>query len=802
MTIDRQIQRERDMLEAGQARYKKSWDRAKAHDTLGDHPAVQKDVRHYLNDLTDAIEAWKEDCASGKAGRRHTAYGLVKDVPSPVLAYLTARYVIASLIKREAETSCAITLAKAVEDEAFFQAFESQNPGATKWIDGEIKKRKITKRHQKRNYHRRLAKQKEVLFRSWTKAEYVHVGTRLIETLATARPDLFYLANKKNGKTTVRVMRASPELEDAIFRSGNSLDIAKPLYGPMVCEPKPWGPEEQGGYHFLKRTLVKEANGIPKAAQREREDLLANAQMAEVYRAVNALNSTAFAINPKVLEVLTVIWELDNGAAGLPEREDLPVPHFPPAAKDDPWLKKGWALEARAIHEHNEESRSKRIDLATCIDVATSLVHEETLYFPHQLDFRGRMYPLPTSLNPQGPDYSRALLQFAEGKHVDDAGLRWLQIHGANMFGFDKGTLDERVQWVKDNFEEIDKCAENPLLEHWWHEADKPFQFLAFCFDFKGVLEGKPSYIRVAMDGSCNGLQHLSAMLRDPVGAKAVNLAANDAQADIYAEVAKVVTQKLRDEQQPQERHWAGTFLAIGVDRKITKRSVMVMPYGGKFKSTMSYVEESLKEKLKGENPFGDDWNKAVWYLAALVHNGTREVIKGGALVMDWLQDVARLAAKEGVHLNWATPTGFVAKQAYFNTKTQEIETKLDGKTRRFVKISEATDKIDKSRSTNGISPNFVHSMDAAAMTYTINMAAEEGISTLHFIHDDYGTHAADTEKLAALLRQSFVAIYRDDILGKFFAEAQKQVKSELPAPPKMLNFDIEEVLESTYFFA
>ena len=76
-----------------------------------------------------------------------------------------------------------------------------------------------------------------------------------------------------------------------------------------------------------------------------------------------------------------------------------------------------------------------------------------------------------------------SLLYFANGKPIknnDDA--CWLAIHGANSYGEDKCSLDDRTQWVSDNEEMIFKCAESPHQNTEWSQADKPYQFLAFCF--------------------------------------------------------------------------------------------------------------------------------------------------------------------------------------------------------------------------------------------------------------------------------------------------------------------------------
>jgi DNA-directed RNA polymerase len=82
---------------------------------------------------------------------------------------------------------------------------------------------------------------------------------------------------------------------------------------------------------------------------------------------------------------------------------------------------------------------------------------------PHSLDFRGRAYPIPPHLNHIGDDLSRALLIFSEGKTLGERGLRWLKIHAANLYGYDKANFEERVQWVEDHLDSIKESATNPL---------------------------------------------------------------------------------------------------------------------------------------------------------------------------------------------------------------------------------------------------------------------------------------------------------------------------------------------------
>src|SRR5690606_26884152 len=122
----------------------------------------------------------------------------------------------------------------------------------------------------------------------------------------------------------------------------------------------------------------------------------------------------------------------------------------------------------------------------------------------------------------------------------------------------------------------------------------KPWQFLAFLFEYaEAMATGSPedyvSYLPVGLDGSCNGLQNFSAMLRDPVGGKATNLIPGDKPNDIYAQVAAVCKSKLEglllkpaypvtDTETSHE--YARRWLSFGIDRKVAKRPVMTLPYG------------------------------------------------------------------------------------------------------------------------------------------------------------------------------------------------------------------------------
>ena len=80
---------------------------------------------------------------------------------------------------------------------------------------------------------------------------------------------------------------------------------------------------------------------------------------------------------------------------------------------------------------------------------------EPKIYFPYQVDYRGRVYAVPTFVNPQSCDLGRSGLEFANGVPINnDEDSKWLRIHGANVFGI-KGTFEDRLNWINQRTKEI-----------------------------------------------------------------------------------------------------------------------------------------------------------------------------------------------------------------------------------------------------------------------------------------------------------------------------------------------------------
>jgi len=244
-------------------------------------------------------------------------------------------------------------------------------------------------------------------------------------------------------------------------------------------------------------------------------------------------------------------------------------------------------------------------------------------------------------------------------------------------------------------------------------------------------------------------------------------------------------------------------WVSYGFDRKATKRPVMTLPYGATQYSARQYIKDYIDER--GDHPFGEDAFGAAIYLSKHIWSSIGEVVVAARSAMDWLQKTAQIAASEGLPVNWTTPVGFPVLQSYVNMDSRTVKTKMGGAMIYHV-LTEETTVIDRRRQSSGISPNFVHSMDAAALMLSVRRALEAGISHFGMVHDSYGTLAADMDTMAVCLREAFVELYQHDVLeecrGSILAGlSEKKQRMVPPCPPKG-NLDLAAVKQSVYFFA
>jgi DNA-directed RNA polymerase len=603
----------------------------------------------------------------------------------------------------------------------------------------------------------------ETLNSDWTEKEG---DFQIGDTLLKCASDVKLIAvsrgtteNKKN--FAPRTVSFTSETRAELQWGKHLVSCARPFHLPMVFRPNPWLTLEGGGYlcnEEEKRIhLVKHWNN-PKIKEglKEGDNLVSRL-------AVNALQETRWRINKQVYACMLNLQELGS-------KTKVPV-----------------------------EMREK-LDLK--LGICADLSGEERLYFPYQLDFRGRAYCIPPLVNPQGDDIGRSLLEFADGFPLGADGVKWLEIHLANSYGEEKGCFNARRQWTRKHSKKIVMCANFPFGNRWWWKADKQWRFLAACFlwrTYQSQGENSISHLPITVDGTCNGFQHMSALLLNSSAAASTNLAPNDSPRDFYGEVAALLRATLEREAKKGivgAKDWLENVEVI--DRKLVKPAVMATPYGiGRDSIKENLLGEKISKRLSAPELSCD-------YMARKLKACIRVKFPEPYTLTKWLKKIARdLASRtdplgpQGIR--WTTPSGFTVVHERWQGKKRLI-TSCFGK--QVIYDPDQPDSLLEDEQVTGVVPNFIHSLDAAHLALTVKKLHEEGVVNVGVIHDGYSVHAHQVDHLMRVLRDEFVKMYQKHPLRSLAFELGCQaIPKHIDDPPKLGDFDIELVRQSEYFF-
>jgi DNA-directed RNA polymerase len=475
-----------------------------------------------------------------------------------------------------------------------------------------------------------------------------------------------------------------------------------------------------------------------------------------------------------------------------------------------------------------EKVGDKDVRAASTMLLAKDYLDAEQFYFPAHLDFRGRVYASPTLLSFQSDDLGAALITFpqAEGKRLGAEGLSWLRLHGTNLFGkgVDKMSLSARESWSlffadgEGDFN-VHNVADHPLENGFWKEADKRWQFLAWCFEYSGALrhpEGPEYFVStlpVAIDGSSNGLQHLSAVMRDEVGGRLVNIKLADESVDpedVYGAIANKIKGMMEQEHDPNKQAYANAWLQWpdGLSRKAAKQIVMVVPYAaGRYGATDKLIRDYLDEAPTCPwNTY--DKRHMGRYFTGLAFEAVAELVPSSLLLRDWLQDISDALSEVNLPIAWRAPvTDFAVVQENYKYKTSTVEAKYLGK--RFcpsLRIDSETD-LNPQRQRSAITANFIHSLDAAHLMITMSKLLDEGVGRFACVHDSYVALASDMGLLSRLTREAFVELHKGNIMESFFetscAGLPEEVRERLrKSMPQQRGLSLEYVPDAPYLFS
>jgi DNA-directed RNA polymerase len=188
----------------------------------------------------------------------------------------------------------------------------------------------------------------------------------------------------------------------------------------------------------------------------------------------------------------------------------------------------------------------------------------------------------------------------------------------------------------------------------------------------------------------------------------------------------------------------------------------------------------------------------AAGYLAGVLEEIIGEVAVKACEIMEWMKSVARVMLEHDTAISWEAPQGFPVLHEYRRGRGRRVRTAAFS-----LLVFEDNSKGEfAQKQINAISPNFVHSIDAAHMMLTVRRLRQTGIQHFAMVHDSFGVHASDVDALNEALREEFVRIHREPLLTKFLAAQRKNAPGvDIPDPPGLGQLRIEDVVHSKYFF-
>jgi len=342
----------------------------------------------------------------------------------------------------------------------------------------------------------------------------------------------------------VLTLPLTPELDEflnAFVR--HSVENAAFIF-PSAEPPEPWTQVRKGGLpptnDWAKFSLISSYHPNSENAVRK---AIADGKMQPILDAVNYLAQTAFRINKPVLAFMQRreeprILKLRAEADRLTREREL--------------RKLSWS-ERQNLANLTSEITVWELDMM----VANHLADGGRFSVPLQMDFRGRINPLPF-FNFTRSDYIRALFLFDREEPIGEEGLHYLKSHVAETADGNKWSLverpgnldpDGRVAWTDANLELLRKIGnavlrgeDDPARWEWVLETvSDPYQFIAACVEL--TQAPGPSFkttLPLIFDATCSGLQHICAMMCAPEG-RYVNLVPSNELSDFYSLVGATI---------------------------------------------------------------------------------------------------------------------------------------------------------------------------------------------------------------------------------------------------------------------
>ncbi|MDE7065892.1 MAG: DNA-dependent RNA polymerase, partial [Desulfovibrionaceae bacterium] len=332
--IARQFALEAEMRNRGRDRYFATVARCREKEIEATTSYGKSLLKRGIEPLSAAITSFMEKADTGKAGRRHKAFVLLKGMDTDVVAFITLRKALDTLTRNVLMQRVAVGIAREIELEKKLTALEEQDTDRYGMTQYHIRKSK-TRKYRRTVLQYAFGKSMTVAFEPWRESDCVHLGHKLLELVVEAT-GLFAIrmAPYKTGRTAY-ILEPSATCREWIQRHQETASIMTPDYLPTLATPKPWDAAAGGGYYseaLPPLSLVKTRDTAYLSMLDQR---IQAGDMPTVINAVNALQNTPWSVNPFILAAAVHIWDrTDGGVAGLPLRDGYRLPPCPVCGAD------------------------------------------------------------------------------------------------------------------------------------------------------------------------------------------------------------------------------------------------------------------------------------------------------------------------------------------------------------------------------------------------------------------------------------------------------------------------------------
>jgi DNA-directed RNA polymerase len=623
--------------------------------------------------------------------------------------------------------------------------------------------------------------------------------------------------------------------EDALNKLWESLSLEKTEKLPSETPYAPWDSVKHETGPYMIKTQDK---NVLASVSPETHPML--------FECLNKAQATGWKVNEDIYHIFT--WALRNKADAFADIWEI----------QNPESKSSKIREARAVGSIAKRFLGKTFYHLYYYDFR-GRKYPATAYFHEQGTDASKGMLLRADSKAIGEQGFIWLLISIASNWAGDAGRD-------DGYKTDKIPLNDRAQWSLDNKEILLSYADNPKVNQGWMKADKPWQFLAACNEWLKIelwerQGGDPfefvSSLECFIDGSNNGSQHLSALTKDEITAPHVNLVPLDLPGDLYKYVADhvwakiekkvasmskeevkqcesfidtLIDMKIRISEAPQKsdrrKQLVEEILAFKREhnamiaksspvfwnrvkdpkhrRKIVKRNVMTLPYGGTaYGLGQQQIDDARKHGIDALMTMEHKWGA---YMGREVFEDCKISLARPMRLLSVFEEAGAMAEAEGRFLSWTAPiTNFPVVQHYTEGATKKIwvqygpgigERNSSGYFENTLQLHVCfieDMKPSTRKQSQGASPNAIHSLDAAHLTVAV-CRAPFNVTT---IHDSFGCLLGDMPELYIIIRETFVELYNTDPL----THMMKQIGGDI-SKVEIGNLDISLVIDSEYCFA